>query len=167
MIANNDAELIAMISADMAVALTDVGDEMKDEIKQDVQSVVGVGSVYSPNGAGSLSEAWKITPAQGGGATVEVSMEYDSGLLDYNPSTFKHASPSEYVDSQGYVHHIENSGAIEDMASLVIEGGAGPLFGDGAWREPRDFWSIFEHNMDVSLDTWILNGMLRAGMPVV
>lgn len=166
--ARNDAELIAMLSQAVSTAFTEVGENLKNEIRDSVRGVVGGGSVYQPNGAGSLSEAWKVEPPVGGGSVVEVEMHYDSSLLDYNPSTFKHASPSEYVDAQGYVHHIKNSGAIQDMASLVFEGGAGPLFGtqNAFWRQPRDAWTPFLAAVDSQAPSWILSALQSVGLDV-
>jgi hypothetical protein len=30
------------------------------------------------------------------------------------------------------------------LAEIIIEGKSGPLFGEGYWREPRDFWTPME-----------------------
>ena len=49
MIANNEGELLAMMSVGLGSALHDVGDDMVKEIKSDIQSEVGGGAVYQAN----------------------------------------------------------------------------------------------------------------------
>lgn len=117
MIANSEAELLAMMSVGAGQALADVGDDMVKEIKSDIQSEVGGGAVYQANGAGSFSEAWKADPPQVGGAGASVLMHYDSSLLSHNAATFTHSSPV--------------SGDVEDMTAIVFDGGSGTLFGEG------------------------------------
>lgn len=155
MIANNEGELLAIMSVGLGSALQDVGDDMVKEIKSDIQSEVGGGAVYQANGAGSFSDAWKADPPQVGGAGASVLMHYDSSLLSHNAATFTHSSPV--------------SGDVEDMTAIVFDGGSGTLFGsDGFWMSPRpQAWDAFTNNVDVQMDSWMINALMRAGFDVV
>lgn len=154
MIANNEAELLAMMSQGAGKALSDVGEEMVKEIKVDIQGMVGGGTVYSPNGSGSFADAWKTDPPQVGGSDASILMYHDGSMLSHNADTFTHSSPY--------------GGDIEDMTGIVFDGGSGSLFGDGFWRKPRRYaWNAFEHNVDVQMDSWMINALMRAGFDVV
>lgn len=154
MIANSEAELLAMMSVGAGEALADVGDDMVKEIKADIQSEVGGGSVYQANGAGSFSDAWKADDPQVGGNSASMLMHYESSLLSHNADTFTHSS-----------HY---GGDVEDMTAIVFDGGSGSLFGDGWWRSPRrGAWDAFTSNVDAQMDSWMRMALMRAGFDVI
>jgi len=155
MIANSEAELLAMMSVGAGQALADVGDDMVKEIKTDIQSEVGGGSVYKANGSGSFSDAWKADDPQVGANSASMLMHYESSLLSHNASTFTHSSPY--------------SGDVGDMTAIVFDGGSGTLFGNsGFWMSPRrGAWDAFTNNVDVQMDSWMRMALMRAGFDLV
>ncbi len=155
MIANNEAELLAMMSVGAGEALADVGDDMVKEIKSDIQSEVGGGSVYQANGSGSFSDAWKADDPQVRGNSASMLMHYESSLLSHNAATFTHSS--------------NYGGDVENMPGIVFEGGSGTLFGSsGFWMSPRrGAWDAFNSNVDAQMDSWMRNALMRAGFDLI
>ena len=103
----------------------------------------GRGSVYQAHtgASGSLSRAWTTKTTVGAGFNLgTMETYYDSGKLAYDASIGQHITPN--LDSEDNYRHVYSAGAISDMASLIIQGGGGMLFGpDNPTRTPSDFWT--------------------------
>lgn len=154
MAASNDAQLLAMLAKPTLVALDNVGKDLEDDIKNQVQGVLAGSDWYDGGGAGSLQEAWKTEPASLKGNSVEVEMKYDNSLLSFNPESWQHSSLY--------------GGNVSNMADLIIEGGGGPIFGEGnPTRTPRDFWTPFENTLSATMDGKIKSALASAGLPVI
>lgn len=78
------------------------------------------------------------------------------------------------LDVGGYYSNRHNSPIGTPLGSfpdLLIHGQGGRLFGETnsrgyiqPTREPRDFWSIFENNIDGKWENWIEQGFKRVGL---
>lgn len=169
-IASNDAELAAILAPPVMQGLKIVGEMfIEPEIAIQVGIHTGRGSFYAAHtgAAGSLSRAWTTKTDVGSGINLGV-MEtyYDSGKLAHIPKIGQHTTPDKSLISR--VTPPRNAGDISDMASLIIEGGGGMLFGpDNPTRTPSDFWTPVLARYRSSERRWITAGLRSAGLTVM
>jgi hypothetical protein len=73
------------------------------------------------------------------------------------------------LDEDNFVHGSNFWSVANDirdfLSEIIIEGKSGPLFGDGFFREPRDFWKPFlELFSNGEADNLIEKAMTQRGM---
>ena len=169
-VACNDAELAAMLAPPVMRGLQAVGEMfIEPEIGVQVGMHTGRGSIYQAHtgASGSLSRAWTTKTTVGSGFNLGV-MEtyYDSGKLTYDASIGQHITPN--LDSEDNYRHVYNAGVISDMASLIIQGGGGMLFGpDNPTRIPSDFWTPLLQQVRANERRWVTAGLRMAGLSVM
>ena len=138
---DNDLSLTQALVADFGIMINDVADEVWMNLNEEIQ--YDVYDVYTPKSydrlgvnGGLLNEFDKTHPSiTGNTITSEIGDNPDRLTLD--PDNFIHGS---------------NYWSTEDIRDLLIEiitqGKSGPLFGQGPWRAPRDFWTPFIQKLD-------------------
>lgn len=152
MIANTEAELLAMISADMGNAFEYVKKEMEEGLRTEI---AGAGVPVNGGGIGDVEAVWPTTIDHG--LSPQVEMEYNQGGLVIDEGEFRHSSPI--------------GTALPNFADLITQGLGGnmAMFGGLAnpTMHPRDFWSAYINLVSNLHDNWVLQGMKAVGMPVI
>lgn len=161
MIAENDAQLKAMLMPAIHQALVNMGeDEMIPMMEAHICLVTGRGNWYDAGGAGSLSQAWSVENYGDG-----ILFTYDSDKLAYDDIMGRHTTPigaGQNYDMSG------NSERVEDMASLIDLGLGGMLFGNGnPTQKPTHFWDAFMDDWESNKRSWVIAGLESVGLPVV
>lgn len=156
-IATNDAELLAMISADVEKAWNLLGDDMQQQLMTEISSV-GV-----PIRGGGIGDAQGVYPKTViGGTSPEVQIEYDQGAL----------SPSENSMSDfPWTHSSPIGASFGNFLELINEGLGGhmPMFGGASnpTTMARPFWTNFEMTMGTRYGTMAYDCMVSVGMPMM
>jgi hypothetical protein len=126
-------QLNEMLMKDMSVVVNAVVDEIIKELKKKMDEIV-----YSNDPAwyprqysnGGLYELWEKSKGKGSKSSLSYEIKEHPENLTNEPDAFIHGS-----------NYWESTDIRGMLAGLVIEGGSGPLFGEGFWRGPRDFWT--------------------------
>lgn len=123
-------QLKKMLNKDMDIVVNAVVDAIIKELKKKMDEIV-----YSDD------PAWYPRQYSSGGLYI-LWEKYKKKSLSYeikeNPANLNH-DPNEFIHGSNYWAVTNNITTM--LADIVIGGGSGPLFGEGFWREPRDFWT--------------------------
>lgn len=76
-----------------------------------------------------FKEAWETQSAKVTGDHVKGEFSYAPDKMSVDPGAFQHGS-----------YYYNPNDVREYLATLIYEGGAGPMFGEGFWRNKRDVW---------------------------
>lgn len=76
-----------------------------------------------------FKEAWETQSAKVTGDHVKGEFSYAPDKMSVDPGAFQHGS-----------YYYSPNDVREYLATLIYEGGAGPMFGEGFWRNKRDVW---------------------------
>lgn len=76
-----------------------------------------------------FKEAWEMQSAKVTGDHVKGEFSYTPDKMSVDPGAFQHGS-----------YYYNPNDVREYLATLIYEGGAGPMFGEGFWRNKRDVW---------------------------
>ena len=106
---------------------------------------------------GGLAGAWNQNVAKSFGNYVESSIEYNPSKLDIDIEQFQHGS----LLSDGYTD------IRESLVEIITEGKSGNLFGDGFWRQPRDFWSPFIEYFETNARPMLIKAFAEKGLKVI
>ena len=166
-VACNDAELAAILAPPVMEGLQIMGQwDLEPLIQNIVSSATHRGDFYSAGGSGSLQDAWTTVSYVGGGMSLgEMETYYDSRKLSYDSGRGQHITPDDaFFNRSGF----DDPEAIEDMASLIDQGGGGMLFGpDNPTRYPTMFWDAVISQFQSEGDAMIRKGLLAAGLPLI
>jgi|WetSurMetagenome_2_1015567.scaffolds.fasta_scaffold54392_2 hypothetical protein len=154
----NDQQLTAIMVMDMTEIINSVADQLLKKLKDSggfIETIVyGAGEPkWYPRQRenGGLLEAYDKTDATVAGTTITAEVGEHPDRMTSEPEAFIHGS--EYWD-------------ITDIRSLlteiITEGKSGPLFGNGFWRESRDFWQplldmLESGEVDIMIETEFTN----------
>ena len=76
-----------------------------------------------------FKEAWETQSAKVTGDHVKGEFSYAPDKMSVDPGAFQHGS-----------YYYNPNDVREYLATLIYEGRAGPMFGEGFWRNKRDVW---------------------------
>ena len=76
-----------------------------------------------------FKEAWETQSAEVTGDHVKGQFSYAPDKMSVDPGAFQHGS-----------YYYSPNDIREYLAEIIYQGGAGPLFGEGFWRNKRDVW---------------------------
>lgn len=135
MLIDNDADLTALLIADMEGVIDAITNTLLEKLKEKIQEIVydSYDPIWYPRqGERGLGNEWEKTDAHSEGNIVESEISENPMKLNTDSDNFIHGS------------NFWNLNDIRDLlAEIVIEGESGPLFGSGPWTFPRDFWTPF------------------------
>ena len=160
-LANNDIELMDAIGRDMKLVIDEVASKILEMLIDSINQVVydaGVPHLYRRlEMNGGLSGEWRKSNAEIIGNEIISTIDSDPTTLVVDPENFVHGSNHWEMD--------DISGLLNE---IIIEGKSGPYFGEGFWREPRDFWSpIIAMLEDGTVDSMIAESMIKNGINLV
>jgi hypothetical protein len=148
-------QLKMLLTFDLEIVFDELMDAIVKELKK--QMDIAVYDAYSPSfynrqgDSGGLRSLWeKSHVLQGAGGITAVIEEHPENLNN-DPDLFIHGS-----NFWGDVTDITDM-----LSGIVIGGGSGPLFGYGAWSEPRDFWTPLIEMIEAHKFDGIIEGVLK------
>lgn len=124
-----------------------------DELKQEVEEIVY--NSYSPK--------YYERQGENGGLLGDFTKLDQSTVTQYSTETIIHNEIGETEDTIAgmtnipveFIHGSNYWDGGTDIRDILIDlvtqesgFGSGPLFGEGIWREPRDFWASFINKLD-------------------
>lgn len=148
----NETQLKAIMLSQMKSVVDMVVDEILESLKKNIDKKVY--NSYSPveggyqrlGDNGGLRDLWEEEKSKIKNSKIIGEIKERPERLVLNEDNFQHGSRFWYRND------------IRDMlAYIVIEGKSGDLFGEGAWRKPRDFW----HPLIDKLDAGQINKMIE------
>ena len=77
-----------------------------------------------------FKEAWETQSAEVAGDHVKGEFFYAPDKMSVDPGAFQHGS-----------YYYSPNDIREYLAEIIYQGGAGPMFGEGFWRNKRDVWN--------------------------
>lgn len=156
---DNDQDLTNALISEMTSIIDKVVDQLLEKLKIKIEEVV-----YSPfrpkkyhrQGDRGLRNEWDKTPAKVTGNVVQAEIAENPMKLTVGPEYFVHGS-----------HYWEPMEDIREiLAEIVIEGKSGDFFGEGFWRQPRNFWEPFLKLLeDGTVDRMIETEFKSRGIP--
>jgi len=148
----NDKQITNFFTSEMKLILDEVAEKIILELQKKIDEKVYNGftpTTYSRQmDNGGLRDLWQAKPSKKRGDTVKVKIEEEPDLMTHDPDNFIHGS-----------NYWTKNDIRDILSNIVIEGKSGDLFGDGEWRQPRDFWTPL---IDM-LDSGEINKMLESG----
>ena len=160
----NDPEFDLTLQKDFM----DIVNELVDEILKEIQDSM-IREVYSPWSPtyqrlfdnGGLFDSYIKIGAQGSsniaGYTVEGKVDQDPMRMINDPAHFVHGS-----------FNYETDDVRSFLTELVVEGKSGPMFGDGFWTRPRDFYQpVIDWLDNGNFDKKVRQKMMSRGMNVI
>jgi len=140
---DNDDQLRAVLLHDLSQIVNDVAQEifllLKEKIKEAVYDSNDPHTYERRGEDGGLLGSWVVNSTSNiGRGKIKATIEQDPFLLELNREDFVHGSA--YSD---YYSDIRDT-----LSEIIIEGKSGSLFGDGFWREKRDFWTPLINQLD-------------------
>ena len=136
---DNDATLQAVLLNDLNHIINEVTGKLLKNLQESIEKEVYGAGTPSPDGYsrnrmdGGLKGSFERLNAGTTGLTVESKIEQNPMSMKIDPENYIHGS--NYWDYGDDIRNI--------LAEIIIEGKSGPRFGEGFWREPRDFWEPF------------------------
>jgi hypothetical protein len=130
----NDIELNAALLKDFRIMIDELGEKLLEKLKEFIQTEVydaGTPQWYHRFGeSGGFLGSWQKEDVSGFGQTITSRIDQDINKMELDPESFVHGSL--YWDVTEDVRDL--------LAEIINEGKSGPLFGNGFWRQPRQFW---------------------------
>jgi len=155
----NDDQLTKGIVGLMQGVIDEVSEELKKLLDDDgglIDTIIYQANTpkwYGRQGkSGGLMGMWDKQPTKTKGNSVQSEIYADDGLLVNDPDAFIHGS-------NYWAGGNDITGMLID---LVVGGGSGPLFGDGFWTGPRDFWTPFLEMLDDGTVSGLVEAAFRA-----
>lgn len=159
---NNDDDLMRILVSDMNSIIDSVSAKLIARLEEYIQSEVY--NAYSP-------KVYERQGANGGllGNWEQVPNDIRGNVIT---SIIRENEPTQLaLDSDNFIHgsNFWSKDDIRDLlAEIVIMGKSGPLFGDGPWRFPRDFWTPFIKLLDDgTVDTLIETEFKKRGIKYI
>jgi hypothetical protein len=164
---DNDDALQSVILRDLSDIIDEVADllltNLRDSIKENVYDK-GSPTTYIRQGInGGLEGSFNASNAEVLGLAVQSAISQDPSLQE----------PPMAYDPENFVHGSVVGGIVSDvrdiLAELIINGRngsphVGDLFGEGFWREPRDFWQPFINELDKNGNQYIEDAFRARGI---
>lgn len=154
----NDASLNAALLNEFQGIVNKVAENVLNKIIESMNNVVYF--PYSPqkyerNGLdGGLLGSFRKDDAKISGQSVQSSVEHRPDTMKFNPMKFQHGS-----------FYYDPTDIRDFLMTIIIEGKSGPIFGEGAWTQERDFWSpVLEAVKNGDYDIFIQDAMTEAGL---
>ncbi|AKO91907.1 hypothetical protein BEH_07205 [Priestia filamentosa] len=130
--ATNLDQLINMLTDEVTdVMNSDVGKKAADVTKRNIDKSVYKYDPEEYQRTYQLRDSIKNFPAKVVGNTVEVEIDHDKSMIISDPDNYTHGSP--YYSPQ-------NISSFLDI--IVAEGKSGDLFGNGFWRQKRQYFNV-------------------------
>ena len=157
----SQVQLQFAISSVVAEVLDDVTEQMLRKLEDFIHQIV-----YNPYDPakyerlyfeGGLAGAWTQNKAKSFGSYVESSIEHDPSKLDIDIEQFQHGS----LLSDGYTD------IRQSLVEIITEGKSGGLFGEGFWRQDRDFWSPFVEWFNENSKPMLIKAFAEKGLKVI
>lgn len=141
--ARTEEELVSLMLLQMQPVIDMVLDLVLEELKDQIDKKVY--DAFSPEGydrlgdSGGLRSLWDNDNSRIIGRKVVGEITEYPEDLGWNPEKdhWQHGS-----------HHWIKSDIRDILSRIVIEGKSGDMFGEGVWREPRDFWTPLQNMLD-------------------
>jgi hypothetical protein len=137
----NDAMLEALFLIELKGIINEVAKSMLKELQQQIQS-----EVYD---AGDPIRYHRLGLVGGLLGSFE---KYDATIMGREVQSTIDQNPMSMVNDPDDHVHGSNEWIMTDirdlLSEIIIEGKSGKRFGDGFWREPRDFWTPFIQLID-------------------
>jgi hypothetical protein len=154
---DNDMALTASLVRDFSEMINEITSQILVELKGEIERYVY--DVYNP--------VWYVR--QGLGAGFEDSWTSDSETSGNTITGTIYDAPDkmniireEFIHGSVYGKGTLYSDIRDALTSIIVEGRAGPLFGDGPWRQPRDFWTPMLERLDRGMINVFLETRLKA-----
>lgn len=126
-------KLNELVMKDMGVVVNAVVDAIIEELQKKMDEIVYSDSPeWYPRqySNGGLYELWEKSKGKGSKNSLSYEIKEHPENLTNEPDAFIHGS-----------NYWVSTDITDILADIVIGGGSGPLFGEGFWRAPRDFWT--------------------------
>lgn len=159
-IVNNDDELMMFFIKDAQEVVDEVTFKLLEVLKDYIMQIVY--RPYRPKVYprlmynGGLLEDWVKTPSVVSGNEVYSIIEEDPYNMLLNKKEFIHGS---LVKGENDIRRY--------LSEIIIEGESGPLFGEGFWRQPRDFFEPFLSYVDKNVDRLIRESFKKRGIQLI
>jgi hypothetical protein len=163
---NNDAQLEALFLIELKGIINDVAKDMLQKLYDSIeQEVYGAGTpttYHRLRMVGGLLGSFEKDDASIVGREVESTIDQNPMTMVNDPENHIHGSLDKWKDGS-IVPDIRDI-----ITDIIIEGRSGSRFGDGFWREPRDFWSSFIRLIENgTCDMLIQNAAKKRGITLV
>ena len=154
----NDAQLDAQLLFDFKGIIDEVSYKILQALLESIEKEVynaGIPQLYHRHRyAGGLLGSWEKSDAKILGQEVYSRIDSNLNMMVTYPDEFIHGSNHWVMDD-----------IRELLAEIIIEGKSGPLFGEGFWTQPRDFWTpVIEMLTNGKVDKLIENAMTTRGI---
>ena len=157
MMIDNDIQLQQVIINDLTHIINEVAGRLLENLQDSIETIVydaGTPSTYDRNKMdGGLQGSFERLNAKTTGLTVESKVEQNPMSMKLDPENYIHGSDDWIMDD---VRDI--------LADIIIEGKSGPKFGNGFWREPRDFWEPFMKELNKNGNKFIEEAFKSRGI---
>lgn len=101
-----------------------------------------------------FKEAWETQPAEVTGDHVKGEFSYAPDKMSVDPGAFQHGS-----------YYYSPNDIREYLAEIIYQGGAGPMFGEGFWRNKRDVWNmLIKHLGKRQILTYVSDALKAEGI---
>ena len=136
----NDIQLQQVIINDLTHIINEVAGRLLENLQDSIETIVydaGTPSTYDRNKMdGGLQGSFERLNAKITGLTVESKVEQNPMSMKLDPENYIHGSNDWKMDDvRDILADIITHNELKHMS--------GPRFGNGFWREPRDFWEPF------------------------
>lgn len=126
----NETQLQAVIAQALIPVINRVLERIVEDNRNLIQEYIydnDTPSVYERTE--EFKEAWGKQSAEVAGDHVKGEFSYAPDKMSVDPGAFQHGS-----------YYYSPNDIREYLAEIIYQGGAGPLFGEGFWRNKRDVW---------------------------
>lgn len=157
-LARNLNELFNYIKKDLQDSMNEVGEQVSEKTKRNIDKTVyeaGTPSVYERTY--QLRDSIKNFPATVDGDSVVVEIDHDTSLIISIPEAYQHGSL-----------YYEPNDISEFIDVIVHEGLSGDLFGNGYWRNKRQYFKVTIDELMAKREhvKWLKEAMKRKGYDV-
>lgn len=158
----NDKELNAIMRNDLYEVVDEVAQIILEKLKENVGEYI-YSHRANPDGYSPLKE-------DGGflGSWVVNSLATPKSIL----ANVEQDTESMVLDAEHFIHGSAYkeyySDVRESLAEIIIEGKSGPIFGEGYWRDKRDFWTPLIQSLDAGeFDSIVRTSFSKRGIRIV
>ena len=127
----NETQLQAVIAQALIPVINRVLERIVEDNRNLIQEYIydnDTPSVYERTE--EFKEAWETQSAEVAGDHVKGEFFYAPDKMSVDPGAFQHGS-----------YYYSPNDIREYLAEIIYQGGAGPMFGEGFWRNKRDVWN--------------------------
>lgn len=160
----NDIQLQAVLLNDLSHIINEVAGRLLKNLQETIDDVVydaGTPKKYDRNKMdGGLQGSFERLIARTSGLTVESKVEQNPISMKIDPENYIHGS-------NDWKNHGDDIRDI--LAEIIISGRSGNFhvggkFGEGFWREPRDFWEPFIKELNKNGNKFIEEAFKKRGI---